>query len=278
MHAEFVAAMRKVAESDGVVTPAEERELRQVADALDVPEVLDGMSLTGGRASAARVLVLGTSAEADDLRAAVLAAGLRLAKKLTVSVTHVVTTAAVLDSEPRLQRAKEMGIPVLDGLQARRVLGLAAPEAAPDTTVVLPAVTSAAPAVPPARESAPPPVTPVAAPPRPTLPAPAPRQPQLVLPAPARSAPVHSQGNISRLRDGQLLMAIGILLMAASVLALFGGATLASGLAMGALGVGILLGGWWLTEQARFRMTGAPQPIPPRNASASAPSRPSAPR
>ncbi|WP_156096508.1 3'-5' exonuclease [Amycolatopsis jejuensis] len=109
MHADFVAALRTVAESDGVVTAGEGRELRQVADALGVPQAVADLRVTASGRKATRVLVLGTSAGADQLRARVLAEGVQLAQKLTGSVTHLVYDSTVRDTEPRLTRALELG-------------------------------------------------------------------------------------------------------------------------------------------------------------------------
>ncbi|HEY2059415.1 MAG TPA: exonuclease domain-containing protein, partial [Amycolatopsis sp.] len=104
IHESFVSALRSVAAADGVVTAAEHGELRQVAAALGVPEVVAGLRPTAnGRAT--RVLVLGTTAAADRLRARVLDEGVQLAKKLTASVTHLAYDDGVPTGEPRLARA-----------------------------------------------------------------------------------------------------------------------------------------------------------------------------
>ncbi|WP_328605666.1 hypothetical protein OG943_37600 [Amycolatopsis sp. NBC_00345] len=112
IHHGFVSALRAVAEADGVVTTAEDRELHQVAAALGVPEVVDGLRPTAsGRVT--RVLVLGTTAAADRLRARVLAEGVQLAKKLTASVTHLAHDDSVSPAEPRLARAVGLGAEVV---------------------------------------------------------------------------------------------------------------------------------------------------------------------
>ncbi|SEP49438.1 3'-5' exonuclease [Amycolatopsis saalfeldensis] len=122
IHESFVAALRSVVEADGVVTAAEHGELRQVAAALDVPEIVDGLRPTGpGRVT--RVLVLGTTAAADRLRARVLAEGVQLAKKLTASVTHLAYDDGVPTGEPRLARAVELGAEVVAVREAEAALG-----------------------------------------------------------------------------------------------------------------------------------------------------------
>ncbi|WP_410629512.1 PolC-type DNA polymerase III [Amycolatopsis sp. cmx-4-83] len=128
-HERFVVALREVAERDGVVTAAEARELRQVATALGVADAGDLRPTADGRP--ARVLVLGTTAAADRLRARVLAEGVQLAKKLTASVTHLVADPSVPANEPRLARAAELGADVLDLHSAPVALGFEPPPAPP---------------------------------------------------------------------------------------------------------------------------------------------------
>jgi DNA polymerase-3 subunit epsilon len=125
VHKGFVAALRAVAETDGIVTVDEESDIRRVADALGVPEVVHDLHATNAptRPANARVLVLGASADADELRADVLASGTQLAKKLTASVTHLVTDHTVPGNEPRLTRAHELDIPTLDIPAARSAFG-----------------------------------------------------------------------------------------------------------------------------------------------------------
>ncbi|WP_103355101.1 3'-5' exonuclease [Amycolatopsis sp. CA-128772] len=185
-HEQLVAALREIAERDGVVTAEEARELRQVATALGVGPAGDLRPSVGGKAT--RVLVLGTTVEADRLRARVLEEGVQLAKKLTGSVTHLVADPSVPANEPRLARAAELGAAVLDVRAAPVALGFEAP-----------------------------PVS------------------QAVVSAPA-----------SKRAGGRILMGIGLALMFIVVLAMFGGTPLAVGIFVGALGVGALLGGWWL--------------------------------
>ncbi|MFD4193812.1 3'-5' exonuclease [Amycolatopsis thermoflava] len=228
-HLDFVAAMRAVAESDGIVTDDEERELRHVAEALGVPEALRDLR----RASSAdrtRVLVLGSTAAADALRAAVLAARIPLAKNLTASVTHLAVADDVPAAEPRLARARELGAAVLDVPAAWQSLGLVPPQ---------PRMAPAPPAV------APP--LPVAVPPQPTVTVPP--QPTTVLPPARVPAPPRPAATLPPVpRDRQwiawITMGTGLVLMFLTVIALFAGAGLAAGVPLGAIGVGLLLGGW----------------------------------
>lgn len=113
IHTGFVAELRRVAEADGVVTSVEYRELRQVADALGALEVVVDLKTTATGDKPTRVLVLGTTAGADQLRARVLSEGFQLAKNLTGSVTHLAYDSGVRESEPRLSRALELGAHVL---------------------------------------------------------------------------------------------------------------------------------------------------------------------
>lgn len=230
IHEGFVQAMRTVAEADGIVTAEEERDLRQVATALAVPHVLDELQRTAAATKpvAVRVLVLGAAAEADELRAEVLAAGIQLAKKLTASVTHVVVGGDVPSHEPRVGRARELGATMVALTEARQVLGLssAPPQLADEPTLVIPVV------VRPAARNAPVFPTAVVTPPAQGVPA-------------ARTA---SSGRPARLWAGRALVAVGLILMASTVLALFGGSPFGAGLFLGAVGVGVLLAGWHLTE------------------------------
>ncbi|MEU0462704.1 hypothetical protein ABZ215_01730 [Amycolatopsis sp. NPDC006131] len=221
-HLDFVAAMRAVAESDGIVTDDEERELRHVAEALGVPEALRDLRRAPS-ADRTRVLVLGRTAAADALRAAVLAARIPLAKNLTASVTHLAVADDVPAAEPRLARARELGAAVLDLPAAWQSLGLVPvqPRTAPAPPVTV----------------APPP--PVAVPPQPTAVLPP-------APVPARPRPAATLPPVPRDRQwiAWITMGTGLVLMFLTVIALFGGAGLAAGIPLGAIGVGLLLGGW----------------------------------
>jgi DNA polymerase-3 subunit epsilon len=187
-HEQLVTALREIAERDGVVTAAEARELRQVAAALGVAGV-DLQPTAGGKAT--RVLVLGTTAAADRMRARVLAEGVQLAKKLTASVTHLVVDATVPAAEPRLARAAELGAEVVDVRTAPVALGFEPPP-----------------------------------------------------------APPASSGRLAKVLGGRVLMGVGLLLMFVVVVAMFAGSPLAAGIFLAVLGVGALLGGWWIAEPA----------------------------
>lgn len=219
-HEQFVTSLRAVAEGDGVVTDAEVRELRQVAEALGVPGLVSDLRRSGGDRPV-RVLVLGSTAAADQLRARVLAEGAQLAKKLTATVTHLVRDETVPDSEPRLARAAELGAIVLGLPEATAVLGFG-PAPARRTGEPVAQRTSVLPEVPP-----------VVAPP-------VPRPVEVVAPAP----------RTVKVLGGRILMGIGLLLMFIVVLTMFAGSPLAVGVFLGVLGVGALLGGWWIAEPA----------------------------
>jgi DNA polymerase-3 subunit epsilon len=193
-HEQLVTALRAIAERDGVVTAAEARELRQVATALGVADAGELPPTAGGKPT--RVLVLGTTVAADQLRARVLAEGVQLAKKLTASVTHLVTDATVPANEPRPARATELGAIVLDVGGAPVALGFEPPPGAP---------------------------------------------------APA-SASVPDRR--ARVLGGRILMGLGLLMMFIVVVAMFGGSPLAAGIFVAVLGVGALLGGWWIAAPA----------------------------
>ncbi|MBB5854288.1 exonuclease domain-containing protein [Amycolatopsis umgeniensis] len=219
VHTGFVRAMRELAESDGVITTEEGRDLRTVAAALRVPEVLHGLQAaatsSGGRR---RVLVLGDGLAEDGLRAAVLDAGLQLAKKLTASVTHLVVGSGVSPAEPRIARAGELGARVLGIAEASQVLGLV-PQPSPAPVRIPEPIPVPAPAAHwPAYDSD--------------------RRTAVFAPPPQSPAPS------VMLWGGRVLMGFGLLLMFITVLALFGGAGLAAGIFVGVLGVGGLLGGW----------------------------------
>jgi DNA polymerase-3 subunit epsilon len=151
VHRRFVGALRQVAEGDGVVTAAEERELRQIASALGVPDVVADLRTTGEGQRPMRVLVLGTTADADRLRARVLDEGVQLAQRLTTSVTHLVHDRRVPAGEPRLSRARELGVVVLDLAAAPAALGFEA--AAERTEIVAPVRAPIRPAAPALRQA-----------------------------------------------------------------------------------------------------------------------------
>jgi DNA polymerase-3 subunit epsilon len=217
VHKGFVMALRAVAENDGIVTVDEESDVRRVAHALGVPEVAHDLRATNApsRPELTRILVLGHTADADELRAAVLSAGIQLAKKLTASVTHLVVDQTVPAHEPRLARARELGIPSLDIQSAQVALGFAEP---PDVIPFAEPTLVFRPAAPTAQ------------------------------PAPAEPAVRDSRFWVTR-----GLMGLGLFLMFIAVMALFGGSGIGPALFMAILGVGTLLGGWYTSEQPATR-------------------------
>lgn len=249
LHVEFASAVRAVAESDGVVTADEHRELHQIAGALGVSEVVMDLRPTGGRRKATRVLVLGASAGADRLRAQILAEGVQLAKKLTASVTHLVYGPDVPGTDPRVPRAVELGAQVLELAAAPAALGFehavprtkALPTGRPDTAPerqVLEAVpiseqvTAQAEPVPPPAESNAGSSRRTSTPTR-----------------PAAVAATSPRGVFA----GRALMAGGLVLMLVTVVALFGGAGVGAGIVIAVFGVGALVGGWYVEEESRLR-------------------------
>ncbi|GAA5163347.1 MULTISPECIES: 3'-5' exonuclease [Amycolatopsis] len=213
IHTGFVHGMRTVAEADGILTVEEVADLKAVATTLGVPGVVADVRPTERADRPTRVLVLGRGADADELRAAVLTRGFQLAKNLTASVTHLVVCPDIAPTEPRLARAAEQGVTVLDAATARRQLATPAPEAAP----------------------APPPVTRLA----PAL-------------APAVT-PARPQGTNAAQWGGRVITALGLVLVFVAAIAEFGGAPFAAGLVAFVLGAGIALGGWYLGERWSVR-------------------------
>ncbi|GAB2980479.1 3'-5' exonuclease [Amycolatopsis acidiphila] len=225
-HLDFVTAMREVAADDGVITEVEAHDLTRVATALGVPEVARDLRTAERLRTPMRVLVLGETRAADALRAAVLAAGIQLAKNLTASVSHLAIADDVPRQDPRLGRARERGIVVLDITTAWTVLGLLEPPPTPFSAPV--SVRAATPPAP----TAPPAFAPTA---RLAPVAPPPRSPA----TPAR-----------QLWAARALMAAGLVVMLFSILALFGGAPFAGGLVLAVFGVGALCAGWYLADPA----------------------------
>lgn len=233
VHRRFVGALRQVAEGDGIVTVAEERELRQVASALGVADVVADLRITGeGRPT--RVLVLGTTADADRMRARVLDEGVQLARRLTASVTHVTHDRGVAAGEPRLARARELGAVVVDLAAAPVALGF---EAAEHTETIAPV------RVPQQPVAAAQPVWPGQVPPLPT--------PAVPL-APAAVPPRHASRPLL-LIGGRALLAVGLFVLFIVVVTMFAGSSLVGGIVLSAFGLGMVFGGWWLTEEGRFR-------------------------
>ncbi|OLZ59734.1 hypothetical protein BS330_05015 [Amycolatopsis keratiniphila subsp. nogabecina] len=231
IHTNFVSALRAVAESDGVVTDAEMRELSQVAKALQAENVLVGLRPAKDGHETVRVLVLGTSAQADEMRARVLDGNMRLAKKLTASVTHLVHDATVPPDEPRLKRATELGADVLDLKAAAVALGLAeaVKTPAPATVVVPPVVSQSG-----QRRS-----NVMPSQPNPTFP-----------PHSGQQTPLRAQST-GVLVLGRLMMALGLLVMFIVVVAMFGGTPLGAGIFGAVIGLAFLLGGWLVAEEGQ---------------------------
>ncbi|RSN38193.1 DNA polymerase III subunit epsilon [Amycolatopsis sp. WAC 01416] len=231
IHTNFVSALRAVAESDGVVTDAEMRELSQVAKALQAEGILVGMRPAKDGNDAVRVLVLGASVQADEMRARVLDGNMRLAKKLTASVTHLVHDATIPPDEPRLKRATELGAEVLDLVAGSVVLGFAeAVETPPPAIAVMPSAAS------PSGKS---------------RPAVMPSQPGPMLsPRSGRQAPLRGQST-GVLVLGRLMMALGLLVMFIVVVAMFGGSPLGAGILGASIGLAFLLGGWLVAEEGQ---------------------------
>ncbi|HEV7978085.1 exonuclease domain-containing protein [Amycolatopsis sp.] len=219
VHKGFVMALRAVAENDGIVTVDEESDVRRVADALGVPEVAHDLRATNApaRPASTRVLVLGHTAYADELRAAVLSSGIQLAKKLTASVTHLVVDHTVPANEPRLARARELGIPSLDIESAQVALGFVEPpDVVPfdEPTEVF----------------------------RPVAPVPPP-------------APLVPAARDARFWVSHGLMGVGLFLMFIAVIAQFGGSGFGAALFMAILGLGSLLGGWYASHDPAATMS-----------------------
>jgi DNA polymerase-3 subunit epsilon len=61
-------------------------------------------------------------------------------------------------------------------------------------------------------------------------------------------APAPAPDRLARVLGGRILMGVGLLLMFIVVVAMFGGSPLAAGIFVAVLGVGALLGGWWIAE------------------------------
>jgi DNA polymerase-3 subunit epsilon len=276
IHDGFVSALRAVAEADGVVTAAEGRELRQVAAALGVPEVVAGLRPTAsGRVT--RVLVLGTTAAADRLRARVLAEGVQLAKKLTASVTHLAHDDSVSPAEPRLARAAELGAEVVAVGEATVALGFESgaepmearasegepgwPEVEPTEVVRLPASAEVplpqeetrrfAPVAVPAPRVEPVPRAAVSS----AVPRPAPRSGGSATadppPAGLAGAPRKGPAKVASTVAGRVMMGIGLLLMFITLAAMFGGAGVGAGIFLAVIGVGLLVGGWLVGEKGQ---------------------------
>ena len=150
-------------------------------------------------------------------------------------MTHLVRDETVPDSEPRLARAAELGAIVLGLSEATAVLGFGP----------APARRTGEPAAATQRTSVLPDLSPAVAPP---VPRPVQATAQVVTPPPA--PPVAVAPRTVKVLGGRILMGTGLLLMFIVVVAMFAGSPLAAGIFLGALGVGALLGGWWIAEPA----------------------------
>ncbi|NBH07993.1 3'-5' exonuclease, partial [Amycolatopsis sp. SID8362] len=69
-------------------------------------------------------------------------------------------------------------------------------------------------------------------------------------PPPPPARPVAAATRTPKLVGGRILMGVGLLLMFFIVVGMFAGTPLAAGIFFAVLGVGALLGGWWLAEPA----------------------------
>jgi DNA polymerase-3 subunit epsilon len=231
VHKGFVVAMCTVAEADGIITPSEERDLRQVADVLGVSETVTALR-SGEHAFgpvARRVLVLGGTAEADALLAKILGSGIQLAKKLTASVSHLVVGSDISSTESRIARAREIGVAVLEFSTVSAVLGLSIEHPVPTGSLV--------------NELAA--VSPLLQQRECTV-----SRPPVLSPRPTGSIhagqPAFSL-SLYRRWIGRALMGLRLFGMFVTVTTLFGGVGV--GLFLAVLGVSSLLGGWCLTEE-----------------------------
>lgn len=239
IHTGFVEGMRTIAEADGILTTAEVADLKAVASALRVPELVAGLRPTGRAERPTRVLVLGQGPDAHVFRAAVLTEGLQLARRLTPSVTHLVASSDVARTEPRLARAADLGILVLDLDTARTLLlpSMTPPQPALETAARQPKHLRPAPSPPP----------------RPAPAAPVPRT--APLPLAHRHAfpltpemPVRSSIGLGRWA-GWAITGLGLVLAVVAAVTAFGGVPFAAGLVFFLLGAGLAVGGWYLGER-----------------------------
>ncbi|WP_199430767.1 3'-5' exonuclease [Qaidamihabitans albus] len=211
VHRGFMTAIHVVASGEGGIAPEEQQDLRNVAEALGVPEAVRDLApgVPRQRASPPPVFVLGDTAEVDELRAAVLGSGLRLAGEFGPGITHLVVDDAAAD-EPGVRLARELGAVVLPARVAREVLELAPGKAGPlhDSAVDIPAP----------RVSEPPARYPV----------------EMVVGRPVRE------------RAGRALKVLGGTLLVAALVCLFCGLPLAIWMLMTVLGAAASGCGWYL--------------------------------
>lgn len=128
IHGEFLLRARDRAEADGVVTPAELKELQRAAKNLAASHLITDLEAAAAtdRAKRARplkgwrLLPVGDSAETTDLLDYAVDGGATVAVNLTKTVRLVVAPDGADD--PRIAQAKGSGVPVLTPGEARRLL------------------------------------------------------------------------------------------------------------------------------------------------------------
>ncbi|MFY1702654.1 exonuclease domain-containing protein [Micromonospora sp. WMMA1923] len=130
VHEEFLVVRRAHAESDGVVTAAELRELQRAAKELAATHLImdleEAAAANRARRGAPlrgwRILPVGDSAEVTGVVDLAVDHGATVAVKLTRTVRLVVTDPAADDTDPRIVRARELGVPVLSVAEAHPLL------------------------------------------------------------------------------------------------------------------------------------------------------------
>lgn len=129
VHEEFLAEARARAEADGVVTSAELRELQRAAKELAASHLISDLAeaAAADRARASgplkgwRILPIGDSAAVTGVVDAAVGHGARVAVNLTKTVRLVVTDGAAAD-DPRISKARSLGIDVVSPDQAQTVI------------------------------------------------------------------------------------------------------------------------------------------------------------
>lgn len=96
------------------VTPSEQAGATSAKRPATIPTQRSGQTL--------RLLVLGTGDDAAAFRARAAEAGVELAQRFSVRVTHVVVEAGVGDDDARVVRARGAGLPVLGLLDGARLV------------------------------------------------------------------------------------------------------------------------------------------------------------
>lgn len=128
VHERFVAGIREKAEADGVVTPAERKELQRAAQELNISHVVSdleqpaaGTATSGGGALKGwRVLPVGDDPEVEQAMEFAEGHGATRAVKLTKTVRLVIAPESSAD--PQVEKARTGGIMVLAPQQAMDVL------------------------------------------------------------------------------------------------------------------------------------------------------------